>query len=306
MLRNRLCFVLTVILLSASIALATMPCLLIADTTFVPEHFVPASLRHHVRQVAPSLEIEGLHFAPVREFAFAAGLQVGWDSINRMAVLESSEGTFHLRALSPVKFWTDEAVAVISGYSPRTEAVRCERIVDGDTIKLTDGRRVRYIGVDTPETKHPSKPVEFFGKQASRYNKSIVSGNRLVLDYDVERKDRYGRTLAYVHRGDTFVNARLVAGGYAQTLTYPPNVRYASLFRWLQERARAHNRGLWSRGSDKATGKFVGSANSDVYHRPDCRWANEIAPHNRVWFSSAAEARQRGYRPCQVCNPPGR
>lgn len=304
MLRNRLWFVATVVLLSASLALARIPCLLVADTSFVPEYFVPPDLRHHVREVAPSLEIEGLKFAPVREFAFAAGLQVGWDSINRMAVLESSEGTFHLRALSPLKFWRDEAVASVCGYKPRTEAVRCERIVDGDTIKLTDGRRVRYIGVDTPETKHPSKPVEFFGHEASRYNNKLVGGKHLLLEYDVERTDRYGRTLAYVHRGDTFVNARLVAGGYAQTVTYPPSVRYASLFRWLQRRARADNRGLWSRASDEATGKFVGSKNSNVYHRPECKWAKEIAPHNRVWFSSGTEARQRGYRPCRVCDPP--
>ncbi|MFO7946674.1 MAG: thermonuclease family protein [Armatimonadota bacterium] len=304
MLHKRLYIAAAVLFFTASAALATMPCLLVADTSFVPEHFVPSALRHHVRQAAPSLEIEGLRFAPVREFAASAGLEVGWDSSSSMAVVRSPEGTFHLRALSPLKFWADEAVAAVTDYEPRTEVVRCERIVDGDTIKLDDGRRVRYIGVDTPETKHPRKPVEFFGKQASEYNKSLVSGKYLVLEYDVERTDRYGRTLAYVYRKDTFVNARLAAGGYAQTLTYPPNVRYVSLFRWLQERARTHNRGLWRRANDQATGKFVGSKNSDVYHRPECRWAKEIAPYNRVWFSSAAEARQRGYRPCRACDPP--
>ena len=122
-----------------------------------------------------------------------------------------------------------------------------KRVVDGDTIVLSNGERVRYIGIDTPETKHPSKPVQYFGKEASAYNKLLVEHKMVRLEFDVEKTDRYGRLLAYVYVGDTFVNAKLVEEGYAQVYTFPPNVKHQDLFLKLQREARENNRGLWGR-----------------------------------------------------------
>jgi len=121
------------------------------------------------------------------------------------------------------------------------------RVVDGDTIVLSNGERVRYIGIDTPETKHPKKPVQYFGREASAYNKSLVEHKMVRLEFDVDKRDKYGRLLAYVYVGDTFVNAKLVEEGYAQVYTFPPNVKYADLFLKLQREARENNRGLWGR-----------------------------------------------------------
>ncbi len=120
------------------------------------------------------------------------------------------------------------------------------RVVDGDTIRLGD-ERVRLVGVDTPETRRPGSPVECFGKQATAFTRRFVEGRRVTLEYDVERRDRYGRLLAYVRRAAdrAFLNAELVARGYAQVLTIPPNVRYAERFLALQRRAREQERGLW-------------------------------------------------------------
>ena len=128
---------------------------------------------------------------------------------------------------------------------------RVVRVVDGDTIVVRlDGReeRVRYIGVDTPETVKPNSPVECFGKAASKENRRLVDGREVTLTFDVEQRDRYGRLLAYVRRrGDgLFVNAELVRRGYATTLTIPPNVRYAERFAALARAAREAGRGLWS------------------------------------------------------------
>jgi micrococcal nuclease len=125
---------------------------------------------------------------------------------------------------------------------------RVERVVDGDTIVLAGGERVRYIGVDTPESVKPGTPVQCFAKAASRFNARLVEGKRVRLRYDAERQDRYGRTLAYVYReGDNlFVNAELVRRGYATTLTIPPNVAHADDFRRLASGARRAGRGLWS------------------------------------------------------------
>jgi micrococcal nuclease len=125
------------------------------------------------------------------------------------------------------------------------------RVVDGDTIRVRlDGRteRVRYIGVDTPESVKPGTPVQCFAKRASAFNKRLVAGERVRLVRDAEERDRYGRLLAYVYRtrDNLFINATLVTGGYAVPLTIPPNVAHADEFRTLAAVARRKGRGLWS------------------------------------------------------------
>lgn len=128
------------------------------------------------------------------------------------------------------------------------DAVRVVRVVDGDTIVVALGGRdvrVRLIGVDTPETKHPSVGVQCFGPEASRYLENLVEGKRVRLVYDVDRLDRYGRTLAYVYLGRAFVNLELVRRGYATILTIPPNVAHADEFLAAQRDARGAGRGLW-------------------------------------------------------------
>ena len=124
------------------------------------------------------------------------------------------------------------------------------RVVDGDTVHVRldgDDEAVRYIGVDTPETVKPRTPVQCFGTAASAYNHRLVDGQPVRLRFDAEQRDRYGRLLAYVYRArdGLFVNAALVRGGYATTLTIPPNTEHASQFATLERRARERRRGLW-------------------------------------------------------------
>ncbi len=130
-------------------------------------------------------------------------------------------------------------------------SARVVRVVDGDTIVVRLGgrdERVRYIGVDTPETVKPRTPVQCFGKEASAANKRLVEGRTVELVADVEERDRYGRLLAYVYRAPdrVFVNERLVRDGYASPMTIPPNVRFADRFAALAREARENGRGLWS------------------------------------------------------------
>jgi micrococcal nuclease len=122
------------------------------------------------------------------------------------------------------------------------------RAVDGDTIEVRIGERledVRYIGVDTPETVKPDTPVQCFGPRASSFNHHLVERHWVRLVFGVERRDIYGRLLAYVHLGQRFVNASLVRRGLARSLTIPPNDRFAPLFRRLELRAARAGRGLW-------------------------------------------------------------
>jgi micrococcal nuclease len=135
--------------------------------------------------------------------------------------------------------------------APPASAATVVRVVDGDTIiaRLGSGReeRVRYIGIDTPESVKPGTPVQCFAKAASHENAGLVEGRRIRLVGDVEPRDRYGRMLAYVYRepDDLFVNAELVRGGFARPATFPPNVRFAARFALLAREARDAARGLW-------------------------------------------------------------
>lgn len=148
-----------------------------------------------------------------------------------------------------------------SGVSAGWTSAQVERVVDGDTaifVLDTGAReRVRFIGVDTPESTKTHEP---FGAEASAYTKSVlVPGRRVLLEPDAEARDRYGRLLAYVWLDAPsaisdaeirakMLNAKLALGGYAQQMTIPPNVRYAERFRRYVAEAREANRGLWALG----------------------------------------------------------
>ena len=127
-------------------------------------------------------------------------------------------------------------------------SARVTDVVDGDTIEVElDGaiEDVRYIGVDTPESVAPGQPVECFGKRAARFNAALVGSETVRLAFDAERRDRYGRLLAYVYVGERFVNAELVRRGFARTLTIAPNDRFATRFDRLAREAGNAGRGLW-------------------------------------------------------------
>ena len=140
-----------------------------------------------------------------------------------------------------------------SGGSPESgpaSAGRVVRVVDGDTIHVrVDGREetVRYIGVDTPESVKPGARVQCFGKAAAAENRRLVEGRAVRLSYDAEARDRYGRLLAYVWRGDLLVNAELIRLGYGKPLEIAPNLAHAAQLRRLASAARRERRGLWSR-----------------------------------------------------------
>lgn len=139
-----------------------------------------------------------------------------------------------------------------SASSP-SQFTKVTRVIDGDTIEIENKEKVRYIGIDTPETKHPQKGVECFGKEASEKNKKLVEGKEVKLEKDVSETDKYGRLLRYVFikqeatSTPLFVNEYLVAEGYASAATFPPDVRYQDLFIKAQQKAQQENKGLWSK-----------------------------------------------------------
>jgi len=192
---------------------------------------------------------------------------------------------------------------------------RVTGVVDGDTLDvvLENGRRerVRLIGVDTPETSGGAPQP--FGPEAAAFTEKSLTGRQVWLQTDVGERDRYNRLLAYIwlsvpDTGDVaevrakMFNARLLAEGYAQVLTVPPNVRYADLFVQLQTEAREAKRGLWGL-SVKGESFYVGNARSKKFHRPDCRWAQQIKPENLIRFKTRDAAFGAGYSACRDCRP---
>ena len=126
-----------------------------------------------------------------------------------------------------------------------------KHVVDGDTIDIAIGgntERVRLIGVNTPETKHPTKGVECFGPEASSYTENLLpAGTKLRVERDVEARDKYGRLLLYVYIADSnvFVNLDLVLKGYARTMVFEPNTAHKTDFAQAATQAELHNVGLW-------------------------------------------------------------
>lgn len=159
-----------------------------------------------------------------------------------------------------INFDSEKAIFSIPlGRSYDYTDIRVSRVIDGDTLQLEDGQRVRLIGIDTPEihksdklyrdaqrSEQDIKTIQKLGEVAYEFTKKLVEGKRVSLEFDLDRYDRYDRLLAYVYLKDgTFVNAEIVKQGYASLMTITPNVKYADLFLKLYHQAREDQRGLW-------------------------------------------------------------
>ena len=126
-----------------------------------------------------------------------------------------------------------------------------KHVIDGDTVELENGQSVRYLGIDTPEIRkrEGEKWVyapDAYAEEAKEFNRKLVESKTVRLEFDVQKKDKYDRWLAYCFVGDIFVNAKMLEDGYALLYTSPPNIKYADILVKMQEEARKNNRGLWA------------------------------------------------------------
>ncbi len=184
----------------------------------------------------------------------------------------------------------------------KSKSYRVVRVVDGDTIIISkDGKdvRVRLIGVDTPETVHPTKKVQFYGREASQFTKNLLKGESVWLKYDGTKPttDKYRRLLAYVHRvpDGLFVNCEIVRQGYGQVYTNVP-FQYTKMFLDYQRRARKAGRGLWGGAREVIVYR---TRSSKTYHRAGCRYVKK----GKIRMT-LEEAKKKGCRACRVCLPP--
>jgi endonuclease YncB( thermonuclease family) len=177
------------------------------------------------------------------------------------------------------------------------------RVVDGDTIVVAGVGTVRLIGVDTPETVDPRKPVQDFGKEAAAFTTQLAQGKIVRLEFEGPRTDRYNRTLAYVYLPDgRLLNAELIKQGYGHAYVEFPFGRMAA-FRQYARDARASRRGLWTGTASVVTASssvtvYV-TPKGKVYHLPHCRYLKGTT----ATAMTVAEASEH-HRACQVCKPP--
>jgi len=174
---------------------------------------------------------------------------------------------------------------------------------DGDTIVLSDGTSLRYIGVDAPEIKHKDMPAERFGRESKVFNRDLVYHKKVHLELGRQQHDHYGRLLAYVFLEDgTFVNDKLVRSGYAYYLFREPNTKHNRLLLIAQREAMAKRVGLWKEFQDKI-GHYIGNKRSKRFHRTTCRFGKATAKRNRISFDKRYAAFWAGYSPCKKCKP---
>jgi endonuclease YncB( thermonuclease family) len=174
---------------------------------------------------------------------------------------------------------------------------------DGDTIVLEGGERVRYNGINAPEIAHEDhgKSAEPHGNSAKRFNIKLVKAKKVRLEFDIERRDRFGRLLAYVFLSDgTFVNVEMVANGVAYFLAGTVNKRYGKLLLKAQREAMSARKGMW-RNLIETGKRYIGNRRSKRFHLKTCPFAKKIKKQNRIYFANRWDAFWAGYAPSKRC-----
>jgi micrococcal nuclease len=188
-----------------------------------------------------------------------------------------------------------------AGYSDAQTWYRVKWVNDGDTIVLTNGQRVRYIGINTPEIDYENQKAQPFGYEARSFNKKLVLSQKIRLEFDRERHDRFGRLLAYVFLPDgSFLNERLLENGLAFYLYRRPNVKYDNRLLKAQQDAMKAQKGLWHNWREEK-GKYIGNQRSRRFHRTACPYAKSIKWKNKITFFTKWDAFHAGYAPAKKC-----
>ena len=183
------------------------------------------------------------------------------------------------------------------------ETATCTKVVDGDTIYLDNGKKVRFVGVNTPE-----RGVEGY-ITSKNFVQKLCLNKKVGIDVDdAKHSDRYGRTLGVVIVGGKNVNEMLLKEGLAEIMYMPPSEFYP--YNWADSSTHIPNSehsysNTYSKdsSSSSSSGSYIGNSNTGKFHELSCKWGQKISSHNKVTFNSRNEAISQGYQPCKVCNP---
>lgn len=179
----------------------------------------------------------------------------------------------------------------------RGEEVTVVGVVDGDTVELEDGRRVRLVGIDTPERGDADYD------SAAAVTERMVLRQRVRLEYDRDQLDRYGRTLAFLWVGDHLVNSEIVRAGWAWCYFFDGNLRHSRKLLLAQQEAMRAHRGHWKMPQVETADYYRASFSSFRFHRPDCESMEKVDPELEVVYHAKDSAFYDGYAPCSRCVP---
>ncbi len=205
-------------------------------------------------------------------------------------------GPIKIRWIFYLAFVLAVAVLILIFY-PHPGRWKITKVIDGDSIVLQNGDIVRFVGIDTPEEGEP------FFWEAVKANQELLKNGKIALEYDLERKDTWGRTLAYVWVDSLLLNAELIKRGLAWVYTHPPNLKHRDYFCALQRQARKEKVGIWSIPIPEREQYYIGNKHSFRFHRPDCKYALQMAERNKIIFKTRDEALDSCFSPCRYCEP---
>lgn len=262
----------------------------------------------------------------IPQITFAAWWNPGtWKIFNRKSEVKIE------RAMIATSTQTEKKEIKSDSGKPKSSianVVKVTRVIDGDTIEIEGGERVRYIGIDTPETVDPRKIVQCFGVESSKKNKELVEGKTVRLEKDITDRDKYHRLLRYVWLGDMLINLSLVQGGFAHSYSYPPDIKYQDQFVVAERQAREAKLGLWNAcGSESSTANVskpqtqsstsvqksgsgcsikgnINASGEKIYHVSGCGSYTKTRideQRGERWFCSEAEAQSAGWRKALNC-----
>jgi endonuclease YncB( thermonuclease family) len=229
-------------------------------------------------------------------------------AVGALSVVSAYTGTGFSHNIPSSKYYDLSASDILSQY-PDTEcnveeSAVCTQVVDGDTIYLDNGKKVRFVGVNTPE-----RGVEGY-ITSKNFVQKLCLNKKVGLDID-DRKhnDKYGRTLAVVIVDGKNLNEMLLKEGLAEIMYMPPSEFYP--YDWAGSDthvADTHSSSSSSTSSDSSSsssgsGNYVGNANTGKFHVSGCGSVSKMSEKNKVFFSSRDEAVKQGYVPCKICNP---
>jgi micrococcal nuclease len=178
------------------------------------------------------------------------------------------------------------------------------KVVDGDTLVLAGGIKVRVLGIDAPEMERDGRPADFLAHKAKAALAELTLERTVSLSYDRLRYDHYGRLLAYLWLPDhTLVNTEMVRLGMARVYFIAPNLRYQKDLLTAQQEAIEAQRGVWQQLLKQDEPGYLGNSHTLRLHRPKCPLAAKMARANQVRFTSLKDAYLQGYSPCRSCKP---
>ncbi len=185
------------------------------------------------------------------------------------------------------------------------QAVQVQQALTGDTVRLEGGKTLKYIGLKSPPLQSLIPLVRQYGSAALEFNKKMVEGKKVLVEWGSQIQDDQRNLLGYVFLEDgTFVNKQVLKAGHAKVKIVPPNIRYAAAFRKYELEARRNKGGLWKEEPTNPflKSEYIGEKNTKIYYLPNSPELERIPQANLVKFNSRVQAKAAGYRACFTCS----